>query len=165
MRQFHPFSSVTAVGPQAAALCGDCTRHVYGPNTPFERLIEANAWCVSLGLPPNRTSSVVHHLELTMAVPYRYTKEIMHLVWRDGQLGKEPFYLFVLYRDADIERDRNVKIFEHPRLRDTIKEAKIGMGSVWAYRMQDFAAAARELMSRDIYTWLRTPPTVRPYQK
>lgn len=164
VRQFHPFSSVTAQGGKAADICGECTRHVYGPNTPFSRMIESNAWCVSIGLPPHRTSTIVHHMELVMGVPYRYTKEFMHPVWRDGQLRTEPFYLFVIYRQAQVERDKNLKIFQHPLLRECVREARVGMSSIWAYRMTDFATAVSECMTRDIYTWTRQPPSVRPYQ-
>lgn len=167
VRQFHPFASVTALGAAAAELCGTCTRHAYGPRTPFDRMIRRNAWFLSLGLLPQHTCSIVHHMEMLMGVPYRYTKEYLQPVARQGQEPglKEAFYQFVTYLDADLERDRNEKIFQHPQLRDTVKKVRVGLTDVWAYRMQDFEAAATECLAQDIYAWLRRPPENRPYQR
>lgn len=164
VRQFHPFSSTTALGPLAGEICGGHTRHVYGPHSPFARMIEKSGWCVSIGLPPRRTSTIVHHMELVMGVPYRYTKEFVHPVRRAGELRQETFYLFVTYRSADIVRDRNKRLFQHPLLRETVREARVGMGCIYAYRMRDFVQAADEVMSRDIYSWLERPPENRPYR-
>lgn len=165
VRQFHPFASVTAVGAQAQYLCASSTRHAYGPRTPFEKMIQENAWFVSLGLQPQHTCSIVHHVEMLMGVPYRYTKEFLHPVVRDGQVKTEPFYQFVTYRQADLVRDRNEKIFQHPLLQQRLRSQKVGLGQVWAYRMQDFYTAAADCLEEDIYNWLKQPPTVRPYQE
>lgn len=165
VRQFHPFASVTALGAAADAICGRCTRHAYGPNTPFARLIEADAWFVSIALPPQRTCSIVHHVEMAMGVPYRYTKEFLHPVQRPEGVRTEPFYLLVTHRAADLERDRNEKIFRHPQLGGTVRETALGMNRIWAYRMRDFEQAAVDCLTDDIYAWLKRPPAVRPYQK
>jgi aminoglycoside 3-N-acetyltransferase len=165
VRQFHPFASLTALGAEAEAICGHCTRHAYGPNTPYDRLLERNAWGVSLGLPPERTCSVIHHLEQVMAVPYRYVKEFLHPVRRGDEVRVEPFYLYVTYRDADLVRDRNVKLFAHPLLAAAVRRARVGMGEMAAYRMSVLRDAAVELMSADIYHWLRVAPERRPYQR
>lgn len=165
VRQFHPFASVTAWGAQAERICGGCTRHAYGPQTPFDRMIQRDAWFLSLGMPPQHTCSIVHHVEMLMGVPYRYTKEFMHPVQRDGVCTEEPFYQFVTYREADLVRDRNEKIFQHPRLQDNLRHRRVGLGQVWAYRMQAFHEAATDLLTRDIYTWLKQPPGSRPYRQ
>lgn len=167
VRQLHPFASVTAWGAAAAELCSNCTRHAYGPRTPFDRMIQRNAWFLSLGLPPQHTCSIVHHMEMLMGVPYRYTKEYLQPVLREGETASqmETFYQFVTYLDTDLERDRNEKIFQHPQLRDTVKKTRVGLADVWAYRMQDFEGAALECLTEDIYAWLKRPPEKRPYRK
>ncbi len=164
VRQFHPFASLTAYGARAAEICENTTRHAYGPNTPYARLLEMNAWGVSVGLPPQRTCSVIHHLEQVMAVPYRYTKEFIHPVVRQGCVSEEPFYLYVTYRDCDLVRDRNEKLFEDEELRAACVRAEVGMGEVSGYRMRTLERVAVRLMSEDVYHWLSSPPTIRPYQ-
>lgn len=164
VRQFHPFASITAHGFSASDICHQTSRHAYGPNTPYERLIQKDAWGVSVAMPPGYTSSVVHYVEQTMAVPYRYTKEFLHPIQRGDSITIEPFYLYVTYRDVDLVRDRNEKIFQHPLLRDHVKKIPLGLGHLWAYRLRIFEQAARDALTQDIYAWLRQPPVKRPYQ-
>lgn len=164
VRQFHPFASLTALGGRAMELCGQTTRHAYGPNTPYDRMLKLGAWGVSVGMPPELTCSVIHHLEQVMAVPYRYTKEFLHPVMRDGQVKEEPFYLFVTYRTCDLDRDRNKKLFADEELRSACVSAEVGMGQISGYRLETLEQVALRLMSDDIYHWLAKPPNVRPYR-
>lgn len=164
VRQFHPFASLTAFGARAEEICGRTTRHAYGPNTPYARLLEMNAWGVSVGMPPQRTCSMIHHLEQVMAVPYRYTKEFIHPVVREGVVREEPFYLFVTYRDCDLVRDRNEKLFKDEELNASCVRAEVGFGQISGYRMKILERVAVRLMSEDPYHWLASPPTVRPYR-
>jgi aminoglycoside 3-N-acetyltransferase len=164
VRQFHPFASLTALEPAAAHICGGCTRHGYGPNTPYDRLIPMGAWAVSIGMAPRLTCNVIHHMEQLMAVPYRYTKEFLHPVRRDGEVRVEPFYLYVTYLESDLVRDKNRKLFADPELADACKEARVGMGVVSAYPLRALASAATRLMTADIYHWLERPPETRPFQ-
>jgi len=164
VRQFHPFASLTAYGARAAEICERTTRHAYGPNTPYARLLEMNAWGVSVGMPPQRTCSVIHHIEQVMAVPYRYTKEFIHPVVRDGETCEEPFYLYVTYRDCDLVRDRNEKLFKDEELSAACIRAELGFGQITGYRMKTLERVAVRLMSGDPYHWLSSPPTIRPYQ-
>ncbi|SKA92882.1 aminoglycoside 3-N-acetyltransferase [Prosthecobacter debontii] len=165
VRQFHPFGSVTALGASAGLICEKTTRHAYGPNTPYERLLHRDAWSLSVGMPPQTTCSLVHHLEMTMAVPYRYTKEFLHPVKRSEEVVIEPFYLFVTYQGIELERDRNAKFFAHPLMVQHVRQVRIGMNQVWAYKMRVFEQVVRECMTEDIYAWLRHPPEIRPFQK
>jgi aminoglycoside 3-N-acetyltransferase len=165
VRQFHPFASLTALGLRAAEICERTTRHAYGPNTPYARLLEMNAWGVSLGLPPQRTCSVIHHIEQVMAVPYRYTKEFMHPVMRGGEVVVEPFYLFVTYRDCDLVRDRNEKLFADEGMQTACRRVGLGFGEMSGYRLQALEQVAMRLMSGDIYHWLQRAPEVRPYRQ
>jgi aminoglycoside 3-N-acetyltransferase len=165
VRQLHPFASLTAHGARSAEICEGTTRHAYGPNTPYARLLEMDAWGVSVGMPPPRTCSLIHHIEQMMAVPYRYTKEFIHPVVRHGEVALEPFYLFVTYRDCDLVRDRNEKLFKDDELSAACVSAKVGIGQISGYRMQILERVAVRLMSEDPYHWLSSPPTVRPYQR
>ena len=162
-RSFHPFVSYAANGPLADAITGDVSRHVYGPETPEGRMVERDALHVSMGLPPNKTCSTVHHVEQVMAVPYRYTKEFMHPVRRENGVETEPFYMHVWYRDMDFERDGNQKLFRELAKHMEIRETRVGQGEIHAYSMKDFFNHSCRIFVDDIYIYCRNPPTQRPY--
>ena len=90
-------------------------------------------------------------------MPYRYTKEFMHPVLRAGQVAIEPFYLSVLYRECDIVRDGNRKIFENFGRYGSMKTAKIGRGQAWSFSHREFFRLTTELLQKDIYALARTP--------
>ena len=112
VRSFHPFYSYAAIGRDADQITSNVSRHAFGLETPKDRLIAADALCVSVGLPARLTCSTVHHVEMQMGVPYRYSKEYLHPVIRNQQISDEPYYMYVYYRDCDIKRNRNTKIFQ-----------------------------------------------------
>lgn len=164
VRQFHPYASVTSFGYEAREICEDVSRHAYGLNTPFSRMLDRGAWCLSLGMRPEETCTIVHHFEQMMAVPYRYTKEFVQPVRRSGEVVDENFYLYVTRRDVDLKRDRNRKFFEHEALSSSVKVARVGLGKIYAYSFNLFERAVVDLMSRDIYSWLEWPPVKRPFR-
>ena len=165
LRSFHPFASYAAIGPRAEEICNDISHHGYGPETPMARLIEMNALSIHIGLLPRMSSSIVHHVEMQMGVPYRYSKEFVHPVVRRNKINKEPFYLYVHYKECDIKRDRNVKIFNDYEEEHTVNQVKVGRGFIYSYSMKDFYYSMVNTLRKDIYSWLNTPPEVRPYQK
>lgn len=163
VRQYHPFSSSTAVGGSASSICGNCSRHVYGLNTPFHRMVENDALFISLGKEINTTISLVHHAEFMMGVPYRYTKEFWKSCRKNGEEFIENFYLHVLYSQCDIARDRNIKITESYRANHSILEEKLGRSYIYSVSMKSYFDHAVNMMSDDIYAWLKNPPMKRPY--
>lgn len=163
-RSFHPFSSYAAVGRLARSLTADVTRHAYGPETPEARMIDIGAKFLGLGVVPNIITTV-HHVEHMMGVPYRYHKEFMHPVMRGQSVEIEPFYQFVWYRDADIERSQNRRLFERLKGKLNIHDAVLGRGRVSSYRLDDFYRLSVDEFKRDIYVWCDHPPAIRPYQK
>ncbi|MBW1740287.1 MAG: AAC(3) family N-acetyltransferase [Deltaproteobacteria bacterium] len=167
VRSYHAFESYTAIGKHAKFICGDVARHVYGPETPKARMIEADALCVTIGLPPRLSASTQHHIEFLMGVPYRYTKEYIHpVVKRDGSIEFEPFYRYVLYLECDIKRNKNVKIFNHfLDSGHTIEKSALGRGHVYSFSMADFAKATIQLFKKDIYAWVDEIPRVKPYRR
>lgn len=166
VRSFHPFVSYTAIGKDSEKICSDVARHAFGPETPKSRMIESNALCVSVGTHPRFTCTTVHHIEFLMGVPYRYVKEFFHPVVRNGKTVIEPFYLYVWYRDCDLKRNLNVKIFERfLRSGYDINEARLGKGKVYSYSMADFYLSTVKAFKENIYIWLDEPPVTRPYLK
>jgi len=164
IRSFHPFFSFAAIGKQAGEICEDVTRHAYGPETPMDRLIDMDALELSIGLHPRITGCIVHHIEMVMGVPYRYTKEFIHPVIRDGKVVEEPFYMHVWYRECDIQRDVIVKIFKRYLSEYTVKTEKVGRGEIYSYSLADFYKLTVQLFKEDIYIWLKEIPKVKPYR-
>ncbi|WP_337881098.1 AAC(3) family N-acetyltransferase [Rheinheimera sp.] len=164
VRQFHPFSSSTALGAQAEFICLHNSKHVYGLQSPFQRMLDLDALFVSVGLPARRTASLIHHVEFMMGVPYRYTKEFLHPCRIDNEVEKIIFYLHVLYRDLGLVRDRNKKIFEKFLCQYEVVSSKLGLSFLESFNMREFVDSASRFMAEDIYCWLQQPPTTRPYR-
>lgn len=166
IRSFHPFESCAAIGKEAKEICMNTSRHAFGPETPEARLIERDAICVSIGLPPPQTCSTVHHIEMAMGVPYRYPKEYIHPVVRNGIVKYEPFYRYAWYRECNIKRNGLKKIFKH--FTDSgykINKTSLGRGFVYSYSLSEFYRSTTKLMSKDIFVWLDEIPKVKPYRK
>lgn len=164
IRQMHPFASLTANGDRAKYLCENNTRHAYGPHSPFARMIEDDALYVSVGKEIETTASIVHHLEFMMGVPYRYVKEFMHPCIIKGMKTTQPWYLYVLYKEIDAIRDRNKKIFDIFRKKNTVYSAPLGNSFIETFSMKEFYQTLTEAFSNDLYLWLREEPYCRPYQ-
>lgn len=165
VRSFHPFDSYTALGKNAMKVCANTSRHSHGPETPEARAIELDAIDISIGLHPRFTCSTVHHIEHVMAVPYRYTKEFIHPVINGGEVKHERYYMCVWYRECDLKRNYNFKIFQVFEQRYILNSVKVGRGAIYSYLTTDFYKCAVELFRDDIYIWLDEEPENKPYTK
>ena len=167
VRSFHPFSSYAAIGKNANYICENTGRHSIGPNSPKARLLELDAQYLSVGLPPSSVSMVIHHIEELMGVPYRYTKEFIHPVLRNGVIVYEPFYLFVRYLECyepDLDLDNKVYPYFYSEGFKT-KEENLGRGKVYSYSMNDLYLSTVKLLTKDIYACLESEPIIRPYRE
>lgn len=164
-RSFHPFWSVAGIGPRAKEFLSDVSRHAYGFGSVWQKFVENDVLSVNIGKHPQYSVTVIHHIETVIGVPYRYTKEFIHPVMRDNILVNEPFYMSVLYKDCDIVRDKNRKIFKNFQQRGNLKEERVGnRGFAWSFSHAEFFELTSRLMLDDVYCWLEQPPTIRPYQ-
>ena len=166
VRSFHPFLSYTAIGKHAKAICDDVSRHSFGPETPKARMLGLDTLYISIGLHPRMTCTVVHHIEMIMGVPYRYVKEFVHPVVRNNVIKKEPFYLHVWYKQCQIEKNKNEKIFNHfYKSGYELKKHVLGCGNVYSYSMVDFFNSTVKLFKDDIYVFLNKVPERNPYRE
>ena len=163
-RSFHPFISYTALGAQANEITSAVTRHAFGPETPEARMIDMDALAISIGLHPRLTCSTIHNVEQIMGVPYRYTKEFLHPVRRNGDIQTEAFYMFVCYREIDIKRDGNKKLFEGIENDIQLNNTTIGKGIIYSYSLKQFQKCAIAQVAREPYIWCQSPPLLRPYR-
>lgn len=165
IRSAHPFSSFSAIGPQAEYICNGNTKYPYGIDSPYDRLLSLNnPLTISLGMAPNLTCSIIHHVEFNMHVPYRYIKEFYHPIMLDDKIVHKNYYLPVVYKNIDEKRNLNQKFFDFFKLSNQIKESKLGKGTIYSYNTLDFYNSAIALMQKDIYSWLDEEPINKPYR-
>ena len=164
VRSFHPFWSLAGIGPHAQEVLGSVSRHAYAHGSVWQKFVDMDGLNISIGIPPRFMVSAILHIQTIMGVPYRYTKEFIHPVMRQGKLCREPFYMSVVYRDCDIARNGNEKIIEHFDKLGTLNSTNIGRGRAWSFSHAEFFRITTELFNSDIYCWLDQPPTTRPYQ-
>lgn len=165
LRSFHPFVSYSARGKRAVFITSSTSRYAFGVASPMARMLDLNATCISIGLHPRWTCTTVHHIEQVMNVPYRYTKEFIHPVEREEGVTREPFYMHVLYRDSDVKRSANKRIFERLEKTDLLRSVDVGRGQIWAYSMQRFADLTIQMMIEDVYIWCESSPMDRPWRR
>jgi aminoglycoside 3-N-acetyltransferase len=166
VRSFHPFSSYAAIGKNANYICNNTSRHAYGAATPKERLLELDATYLSLGKPPQEITTFIHHIEMLMGVPYRYVKEFIHPVLRDGNVVEEPFYMHLRYNECNAVRNLGQQIFPYfYKSGYEVKAADLGRGKVYSYSVKEFYSSTVQLMSNDLYAFLESEPIVKPYRK
>ena len=165
VRSFHPYWSIAGLGPAAELILSNVSRHAYGWNSVFQRFVAADVLGIAVGKHPRLTIPVIHHIETVVGVPYRYNKEFVQPVRRDGEIEREPFYLSVLQRDSDLVRDGNRTILSHfVDQCGPMREASIGRGQAWSYSHKAFFDTTVRLLSENPYAWLERPPTERPWQ-
>jgi aminoglycoside 3-N-acetyltransferase len=165
VRSFHPFASYAAIGKNANYICENTGRINTGPNSPQARLLELDAQYLCVGVSPSRSSSVIHHIEQLMGVPYRYTKEFIHPVLRNGAIVYEPFYLFLKYFECNVVIDLDNKVYPYFYSEGfKTKEENLGRGKVYSCSMNDFYLSSVKLLTKDIYACLEGEPIIRPYR-
>ena len=166
VRSVHPFLSHTAVGKHAKYVCSKNTKHAYGPNTPKDRMLNINTKYVSIGLPPRLTCSYIHHVEMMMGVPYRYTKEFKSKIKIRNKIKNDLYYIYVCYSNMNLERDFQKKLFEYCKVNNLrIKNTNLGDGKIYLYDCNEFVYYSIEFLSKDIYDWCKKIPTKKPYRK
>lgn len=165
VRSMHPFTSYTGYGKHAFDICGNTSRHSYGPETPMARLIERNGLFINIGFHPHYNTTVVHQLEMDAGVPYRYVREYVHPVMTDTEVREELYYCYVWYYECDIRKNYNRKLWKIFSDRHEVQEVRLGRGKMYSYSMYDFYKCGIDAFKKDLYLILETIPMKKPYRK
>lgn len=75
VRTIHPFHSVSAYGKHAKDFIGCNSSSSFGEGSPFELMVQLNAYNLSLGTEFIGGATYLHHTEEICHVPYRYYKK------------------------------------------------------------------------------------------
>ena len=158
-RQIHPYSSSAAIGKNAKYICTRNSKNVYGPRSPFDRMIKLNTKFISLGMKINNTCSQVHHAEFNMNVPYRFKKFFSHRVRINRKVAKKIFYMFVLKENfLKIKRNKNKKIINFVKKKQDIIKQKLGCDYIYCYDLKTFYQSNLDLLRNDKFCWLGYKP-------
>ena len=155
IRQIHPYSSSAGVGKFSNYICTNNSINVYGPNSPFARMIEKKTKFISLGMPVNLNCSQVHHAEFLMKVPYRRNKNFLHKIKIGNKIIRKSFKMFVLKeKHLKIKRNKNKIIFSNFKKKHKIYKSKLGHSSIYSYDMNKFFQENMILLKKDIFCWV-----------
>lgn len=163
-RSLHPFRSFAAQGPQAAALLDNAGPHELGPETPPGRLVASDALAVIVGSAPQNLAGRL--AQFVMAVPYMYTREVLHPALFDGASVIMPFYLYAPYPDIGLEYDGGAALFERVCADGlALSSAEIAGMTVTAWRLAEFYRLACAALRTDLYLGCTSLPRTRPYRQ
>jgi aminoglycoside 3-N-acetyltransferase len=82
-RSRHAAHPLAAVGAQADLICDRPYRTGFGPDSPFQTLVDRNAWVLLMGVTYSNCT-LFHLLEATVEVPYRFLEQRRATVIVDG---------------------------------------------------------------------------------
>lgn len=165
IRTNHPFWSISGQGLDAFRL-KNVSKHSYGAGSPWSVFLDLDTKQVNMGLHPSKAVTLIHHIETTFGVPYRYTKEFEHPIKYGEKIIDEKFYQSVMYKDCLIRKKilLNEHFFDELQLQGKLLKTVHASGLIfWSFKMKDFYNIVIEFFKKDIYTYLEEPPLIRPY--
>ena len=137
IRTIHPFHSVVAYGAHAKDFATCNSLSSFGSGSPFEKLLELDAYNLSLGTEFIGGATFVHHTEEVCQVPYRYYKEFPGEVYdMDKTKVNKVFMMYVREITKTYQYENNWdKVFndlckEGCFLIDSLNGAKIILSSI-----------------------------------
>jgi aminoglycoside 3-N-acetyltransferase len=165
-RQMHPYASVAAIGEKAKFICSNNPLHVYGPFSPFDKMISLKSKFISLGLNINLNCTQVHHAEFMMNVPYRYTKEFIQKIKSGNSIKSKKFYMFLLYKKyLNMRRDKNKIIIKNFKKKNKVFKTNLGNSSIYSYDLRNFYEENIKLLKKNIYCWFGQEPKYKTFIK
>ncbi len=165
VRSFHAFESYAAVGKLKHAICGDVSQFSYGIDSPEDRLVKSDAWCLVIGATFERCCSTIHHIESVVGVPYRYMKEIHHPVVSDQGVRYMRFFRNVWYRGSGVRKDTTAFFAELREHGFSVRSATLGNGTVVMYRLRELYDLGVRIMTRKPYCVLLGEPETKPWME
>ena len=149
-RTSHPMQSLALIGAQANALAALDTPSAFDAGSAFERILK-DGWKLLLLGAEVQAASIVHYSEQRAAVPYRYWKDFEGRVRGADGWARRRYRMFV----RDLEIDAQLKLAPIQALleeRGQWARTEVNYGQIALCSLQDFVAAADDLLSADPWT-------------
>ena len=112
-RSMHPIWSVSAIGKLSNYFTKNISKHSFGHDSIWTRLINKNAWSLHIDIDPRKSLSIIHYDEFMVGVPHRFTKEFNQFVRLNDKKKMIKFYHFCLFSEKKLIKDGNKKIFKN----------------------------------------------------
>jgi aminoglycoside N3'-acetyltransferase len=157
-RSLNPLANLLALGSSAETICEHRSAYGYGHNSPWERLLELDAYCVCFGASFQATT-FAHHVETVVGVPHLYNKIHRTPVIAGGREVTLPVVTAVRYLKYGIAYNVGERWEAALVERNLLREFKKGRLNVQVVRMRDMKAVLADALTRDSYFMLRTPPS------
>lgn len=154
-RSYHPFWSLTAIGPLTDKIVKDVSNHAYDINSAFGKLFKTKNSCfLSIGKHPRFMLSIIHHFENMYKVPYRFLKAFKINCIKKNIIKTEYFELDVL-KDEFRKKNRsfNKRIFENFEKEKKLLEINMNKGKCYFFDLEDFYNKTQKLFEEDINCW------------
>tara|TARA_Y100000591_G_C21761795_1_gene660509 strand:+ start:199 stop:984 length:786 start_codon:yes stop_codon:yes gene_type:complete len=154
-RSYHPFWSLTALGPLASSIVDDVSDNAYDENSAFGKLFKLkNSFFLSIGNHPRFMLSIIHYFEYINKVPYRFTKKFNTKCLIDGKITAKNYKLYVLKKKfINKKRAFNKKIFENFEKNIIIQNSVLGNGKLYFFNLSEFYDVTQDLFKNDINCW------------
>jgi aminoglycoside 3-N-acetyltransferase len=154
-RSLHPLWSVSAIGKLSNYFTKNLSKHGFGYNSIWTKLINKNSLSLHIGVDPRKSISIIHYIELMAGVPYRFTKTFNQYIIKNGNKKKEEFFHFCVNNEKKLIRDRNIKIFKNFSKKSRPKKIKFEKGEIVLFSLKDFYEINLEYLTKNPYGWTR----------
>ena len=149
VRSLDPLFSVIALGGGAQALIASSgATDSFGAGSVYQRLLELDAAILNIGLRGTH-AQVVHHIEQTAGVPYRFIKRFRGTTVVDGVARETE----VAYNVRGLDEPRHVptvrRVFDDALAQGLLHVAPLGRGEVNLMRARDVERIVLEGLARD----------------
>ena len=153
-RSIHPLWSVSAIGKLADYITQNVPQHAFGFDSVFHRLVEKNAYFLSIGINPRLSISLIHYIELVCGVPYRMTKIFKQKIKIKNKIISKNYFHFVL-KNRKTPRDKNIKIFNNFKKYSKVNQINLKSGKLTFFSSKEFFKINSELISKRPYIWTK----------
>jgi len=146
-RSLDPIFSVIATGARAEELVRDVPDDCFGEDSIYARLIAADAAMCNIGIGSH--STLIHHVEQKLGVPYRYIKMFKGTTRVDGAERESE----VAYNVRDLDDPRNppycMRLDHDGRADGSVRAERVGRGEVNLIRARRMEELIRAGLDRD----------------
>ncbi len=152
-RSFHPLQSLAAMGKFAEDICSKDTPSTFDKNGPIGSMIDRQSKLLLLGA-PMQSASLVHYLEESFQVPYRYWKEFRGTYINHGQTSDRTYKMYA--RDLTLNPRLHLALIEDwLQQAGLIQSAKVGAGVIKACSFRSFLEVTTAKLKEDPYCLIK----------
>ena len=147
-RSIDPMVSITCKGANSSNIISNIPRNSYGHNSVFERMLEINTKCLSIGLGPNWTP-FIHYLDYIVSSEFRYDKLFYGKIKLKDSIIRETFWTYsVPVRLKNTNGDCR-KLGYLAEKRGIWKSTLLAKGSIYACNYKEYFEFSKDFIKHD----------------